>query len=82
DTGVTASASDYGALVELHGTLLGWTDGNGRLSHTFDQAGFYLLVAVKQAYFPGSAPINIRDTSQVDQTDVESATTDDGGVTQ
>lgn len=82
DTGVTASAKDYGALVEFHGTLLGWTDGNGRLSHKFDQAGIYLLVAVKQAYFPGSAAINIRDTSQVDQTNIESATTDNGGVTQ
>jgi hypothetical protein len=82
NTDVTVSAEDYGALAEFHGTLLGWTDGNGRLSHTFDRADFYLLVAVKQAYFPGCAPINISDASQVNPTDVESATTDNGDVIQ
>ena len=51
---------DYESLVSVHGTLLGRTDGNGQLRHTFDEEGGYLLVAVKTGFIPGFAPIGIR----------------------
>ncbi|HEY91713.1 MAG TPA: hypothetical protein G4O07_07750 [Dehalococcoidia bacterium] len=76
ESGSTAKVEDYEAVLGLYGTLLGWTDGNGRLSHTFDQPGLYILVTVKQGYFPGSAPINIRDASLTDGATTESATPD------
>ena len=55
-----ASQEDYEALMSVHGEPLGLTDGNGQVTHTFDEAGLYLLVAVKDGYFPGFAPIHIK----------------------
>ena len=51
---------DYESLANVHGTLLGRTDGNGRLRYAFTEEGDYVLVAVKRGYFPGFAPIAIR----------------------
>jgi len=58
--GVAAGEQDYESLVSIHGTFLGRTDGNGRLKYTFAEEGEYVLVAVKQGYFPGFAPLRIR----------------------
>ena len=57
---------DYESLVSVRGTLLGRTDENGQLTHTFDEAGGYLLVAVKRGYFPGFATIGIRAPQTVE----------------
>jgi hypothetical protein len=59
DTSIAAEDKDYEALVDIRGTFLGRTDEDGELSHTFTEAGGYLLAAVKRGYFPGFAPIGI-----------------------
>jgi hypothetical protein len=51
---------DHESLLRDHGTFLGTTHGNGQLKHAFDEAGWYLLVAVKEGYHPGRTPIAIR----------------------
>jgi hypothetical protein len=63
-----AAATDYAAVLEGLGTFLGTTGNGGELTHTFDTAGRYWLVAVKGGYIPGIAPINIRG----ERPDVES----------
>ncbi|MFC1948766.1 hypothetical protein ACFLW0_01130 [Chloroflexota bacterium] len=62
DTSTAAEDKDYESLVSIHGTFLGWTDDNGNLSHTFEEEGGYLLVAVKRGYIPGHAAIRIGET--------------------
>jgi len=64
DTSTSAEEKDYEAVVSLHGTLLGHTGPNGQLTHTFTEAGGYLLVAVKRGYVPGWAGIHIGDMPQ------------------
>jgi len=56
----TNQEPDYESLANVHGTLLGRTDGNGRLRYAFAEAGDYVLVTVKRGYFPGFAHIAIR----------------------
>jgi len=51
---------DYESLVNVHGTLLGRTDGNGRLRYAFTEEGDYVLVTAKRGYFPGFAHIAIK----------------------
>jgi len=63
DASINAAEKDYEALVSTHGSLLGRTDENGELRHTFNEAGAYLLVAVKKGYIPGFSPIFIRGVS-------------------
>ena len=61
---VTADAVvDYESVVSLVGEFIDWTDENGEVTHTFDEPGLYLLVAVKRGYFPGFAPIVVRSLS-------------------
>ena len=60
---------DYQALLRGHGTFLGTTHGNGQLKHTFDEAGWYLLVAVKEGYHPGRTHIAIRAPRTVEPLD-------------
>jgi len=55
-----ATEEDYAALLTGRGELLEWTDEDGQVSHTFEDAGRYLLVAVKEGYFPGFAPVGVR----------------------
>ncbi|MFC1897842.1 hypothetical protein ACFLX8_04710, partial [Chloroflexota bacterium] len=62
DTSIATAEKDYEALVNIHGSLLGLTDEDGELRHTFDETGAYLLVAVKRGYIPGFSPISIMDT--------------------
>jgi hypothetical protein len=59
DTTVDATSIDYETLVRQYGELLGITDENGEVQHTFNRAGRYLLIAVKAGYLPGFARINI-----------------------
>ncbi len=61
---VTANAeADYESLVSLVGEFIDWTDENGEVRHTFEEPGFYLLVAVNRGYYPGFAPIAILSLS-------------------
>ena len=64
DGSVAAADKDYEALVDIHGAFLGRTDEDGKLYHTFVEAGGYLLVTVKRGYFPGFTPIGIRDVPE------------------
>ena len=59
-----AQAADYEAMVSTWGIFLGRTGVDGRVYHTFEKAGHYVLVAVKGGYHPGFIGINIRDVRQ------------------
>ncbi|MBI2849885.1 MAG: hypothetical protein HYX80_02440, partial [Chloroflexi bacterium] len=59
DPGTAAEEKDYEAIVKAHGQFLGRTDKDGQLTHTFRDAGIYVLVAVKKGYFPGYAPLAV-----------------------
>jgi len=56
---VSAADTDYEALVHIYGEFIDWTDENGEVRHAFDEAGWYLLVAVKPGCYPGFAPIRV-----------------------
>jgi len=62
---IAAGELDYESLVSVHGFRLGFTNEDGQLKHTFDEAGWYLLVAVKKGYIPGSKPICIGEIPHV-----------------
>jgi len=78
DGSLAAAEKDYEALVDIHGIPLGRTDEDGKLYHTFTEAGGYLLVAAKKGYFPGFTPIGIIDTPEAkpmpEQSSTESST--------
>jgi len=59
-SGPSAEGPDYEALVNARGSFLGRTGEDGRLRHTFTDAGNYLLVAARRGYFPGFSPITVR----------------------
>ncbi len=59
-TAAEAEGVDYQTLAEAYGELIGITGNNGEVYHAFDEAGWYLLLAVKGGYYPGFAPIAIR----------------------
>jgi len=60
EAGSLASAdTDLEGIFSIHGDFLGRTDGKGKLYHSFDEAGYYLLVAAKKHYFPGFTRINV-----------------------
>jgi len=56
-----AEEHDFEALISGYGAFLGRTGEDGRISHTFTEAGRYVLIAVKKKYFPGFSPIGVRD---------------------
>jgi len=56
---VSVADIDYSALVGIYGEFIDFTDENGEVEYAFDEAGWYLLVAVKPGCFPGFAPIRI-----------------------
>lgn len=56
---LSAEEPDYEALVGLYGMFLGRTGEDGSLEFILNEAGGYLLVAVKRGYFPGFSPIRI-----------------------
>jgi hypothetical protein len=53
------SAEAYAALAASSGQFLGQTNGRGLLRHSFDDAGRYVLVAVKDGFVPGFTRITI-----------------------
>ncbi|MEE8413381.1 MAG: hypothetical protein V3R96_02405, partial [Dehalococcoidales bacterium] len=59
DAGVSGEEEDYEAVAERHGTFLGRTDEDGKLFHTFEITGAYVLAAFRSGYFPGFTPIHI-----------------------
>jgi hypothetical protein len=58
---VNVTGEDYQVVLEVSGTLLGRTDEKGRLTHSFDESGNYLLVALKPGYFPDFSALTVRD---------------------
>jgi hypothetical protein len=64
DVSIASEDKDYESVVDIYGTFLGRTDERGNLSHTFEEEGVYVLVAVKRGYFPGSSPILIGNMQQ------------------
>lgn len=63
EAGTATNDVNYESLVSLVGEFIDFTDENGEVSHTFEEPGLYLLVAVKGGYFPGFVPIQIRSLS-------------------
>ena len=50
---------DYESLLNIYGILLGKTDGEGKVWHSFDSAGSYTIVAVMRGYLPDSRQITV-----------------------
>ena len=59
NNGLNADQEGYESLLGIHGTLLGQTNKEGKVWHSFDSAGRYLLIAIMRGYFPDSRPITI-----------------------
>lgn len=57
DVALDTDSGEYEHLLGIHGTFLDETDREGKVWHSFDSAGRYLLVAVKRGYLPDSRPI-------------------------
>lgn len=55
-----AEADKYAAMAQDAGFLIGSTDSNGQVSYTFNDAGRYTLVAIKDGYKPDLTTIDIR----------------------
>jgi len=52
---------DLADMAMKRGIFLGRTNDQGQVSHKFDKAGGYYLVAVKDGYAPGFGKITIKD---------------------
>jgi len=63
-----ASLQDYESIISLYGEFLGPTDVNGQVWWTPEEAGVYLLVAVKDGYFPGFTLIRAGSELTTDST--------------
>ncbi|MBI4187524.1 MAG: hypothetical protein HY530_08500 [Chloroflexi bacterium] len=59
DNRPAAEEPDYDALLSAHGTVIGQTDGSGKVGYSFENEGRYMLVAVKEGYLPDFRPIAI-----------------------
>lgn len=59
DASLAAEEQDHEALMNIYGTFLGRTGEDGRLYRTFEEAGGYLLVALKPGYLPGRTGIRV-----------------------
>jgi len=59
DQSTPVEKKDYEALAGIHGTFIGTTGSDGRVYHSFENKGIYLLAAVKRGYFPGFTTIRI-----------------------
>ncbi len=64
--GVMPADTDRESLIGIYGTFLGRTNGSGQLRHGFEEAGWYLLLAVKAGYRPGHAPIGIMEPQNIE----------------
>ncbi len=56
---VAAEDKDYEAMADARGRFLGRTDENGKLYHSFGEAGNYVLAAFHKGYHPGFSLIHI-----------------------
>ncbi len=61
DTAVKPADKDYAATIGIYATLIGRTDANGVLKHSFADAGNYWLVTFKKTYRPGFSPLLVRN---------------------
>jgi len=59
EQGVKLVDVDLESIVSGYGIFLGMTNGAGKVMHSFEDTGGYLLVAVKANYIPGFARIFI-----------------------
>ncbi len=62
DASQPAEEKDYEKIIEAHGIFLGRTGGDGRLAHTFQQPGLYILIAAKRGYYPGFTAIKVNES--------------------
>jgi hypothetical protein len=65
--------ADWESVISLYGTKLGETNGDGKLKTSFDNAGGYLLIAVKKGYIPGYTGIVIVAPQDIEKPDSSSA---------
>jgi hypothetical protein len=63
----TNNAEAYISVAEKCGHFLGWTDDNGNVFHRFNEAGRYVLVAVKHGLIPGFHRITILSLQPVSE---------------
>ena len=56
---------DFEDILNTNGTLLGQTDTNGKLTHTFNDPANYLLVALKDGYLPGYSCLAVREVLSI-----------------
>ena len=56
---------DYESILTTNGTLLGQTDGNGKLQYTFNNVANYVLVAITTGYLPGYSWISVREALHI-----------------
>ena len=59
EQGVKPADIDFGSIISGYGTSLGTTNGAGKLIHTFEEPGGYVLVAAKGNCIPGFTRIFI-----------------------
>jgi len=57
--GPDADQGDYERLLSIHGTSLGKTDVEGKVWHSFDSEGRYVLIAIMLGYYPDARPIAV-----------------------
>jgi hypothetical protein len=55
------TVGDYEAILESNADFIANTDENGKIIHTFNENGNYLLVAVKPGYVPAFSPLAVRN---------------------
>lgn len=55
----SVAEAENAEAVKSKGLLIGYTNENGQLVHSFDKAGLYILAAIKDEYLPGFARISI-----------------------
>ena len=58
-TGFTAIMGNYAAAAASAGILIGQTDDEGNLSHTFTESNNYILIAVKDGFVPGFTRVHV-----------------------
>ena len=63
---ITAVAEEYEVMARKLGSFIGRTNNEGELTHRFEDAGRYVLVAVKGGYIPGFTRITIRPLSPLE----------------
>ena len=73
---ISASEQDYESIISLHGKFLGLTGVNGQVWWTPEEAGIYLLVAVKDGYIPGFALIRAGSEPTTDSARVRNSAGD------